>query len=192
MKRRILFTILLAVLGTQLRSSATEDHKRCVFRIEIVKDGGGMSRPGDTRVGDRVCIYEHDGGWLTGERHEGWHGIIGPPREARDDSFGGGAEFTARIRKLFKEAAIHDFDYDQAIQDARKIVWAETKSGGLALIGPHAVRVVADLEGTKFSFTAEGLGGSVEFYAPYSLELQKLKLLLDGIAYEYGRYSIFL
>jgi hypothetical protein len=190
MRRRILFTILLAVFGTQVRSLAAGDRKQCVFLIEIVKDGGGMSRPGDTRVGDRVCIYEHEGGWLTGKRHEAWHGLIGPPREAQDDLFGGGAEFTARIRSLFREAAIHNFDYGQAIEDARKKGWAEKKI--LALVGPTTVSVFADLEGTRFSFTAEGLGASLEFYAPYSAELQKLKLLLDGIAYEYGRHRIFL
>lgn len=59
-------------------------------------------------------------------------------------------------------------------------------------MGFPTVKVHADFEGTQFTIQHAGLGTVLDFYAPLDPELQRLKELLDTVAYEYGRRRIFL
>lgn len=184
----LLFTLAL-LAGSQLCSAATENRK-CVFSIVITQNGGGASRPGDSRIGDGLFLYEYEGGWITGERREAWHGMFGPVQEPVTDLFGGGPEFTGRIREIFRKSQIHGIDFAAAVAAARQRAAADGKIHWLD--GPTTVEVFADLEGTHLSLTAVGLGAELDFFSPYNPELQQLKALLDAMAMEYGRHRIFL
>ena len=188
--RKILLLLALVIVAAAPPSSAATENRRCVFSIVIVHDGGGASRPGDTRVGDGLFLYEYAGGWITGERREAWHGLFGPAQEPVTDLFGGGPEFTAAIRAIFRQSQLHGIDFGAAVAAARQQAAVDGKI--MALVGPRTVEVSADLEGTHFSLTAEGLGAELDFFSPYSPELRRLKSLLDAIALEYGRHRVFL
>ena len=188
---KLLLFCLVALTSAQLCSAASEVTRRCVFSIEIVADGGGLHRIGDTSVGDKVVIYEYEDGWIIGERHEAWHGIAEPQRGPDDDRFGSGPQFTDDIRLVFKKAKLGSFNFDKALALARQKE-SQAKGPILVLVGPQTVKVFADFEGTHFSFTCAGLGATLDHLAQFSPEFQKLKSLLDSIAFEYGRHRIFL
>jgi hypothetical protein len=150
---------------------------RCVFRIEALTERGGLRQTDEPYLGTSIALYEYPGGYIVGYRHVSWR--------SEDLRFGGGAEFTQRIRKVFREAALRDFDFEKSVADAEK------KRGGhrepVFYSGFAELRFYADLEGTAFTFTSYAVRAKVEEYAAYSNELSRLKIVLDQIAYELGR-----
>lgn len=184
---KVYVAALLALLAVGAARAAPPDEKKCVFSIEVVAETlNGLHRPGDTAVGDSLFIYEHAGGWLTAERHEAWHGL-GAPQPANDELWGGGKEFTARIREAFKAARLAHFDFDRQLSIAKRV-----SGEGFVMIGSRTVRVRADLEGTTFAFQCDGLGFMLDLFSHADPELGRLKALLDQVSLEYGRHRLFL
>lgn len=184
---------LLALLSITCFSwcfAAPAEVKRCVFSIEVIRDGGGLRAADYTAVGDGIFLFEDADGRITGERHQRWDQADGlvfrcnPEKEV----FGGGAEFTARVRALFKKSAIQEMDFPAAAQAAQEQAMRQGRN--FVQTGEKTVAVFADLEGTRFRFSAAGLGWHLRSYAEYHAKLTALKALLDGIAYEYGRSRI--
>lgn len=181
--------VFLSLTCLKLCFAAPAEVKRCVFSIEIIRDGGGMWPTGYTAVGDGVFLFEHADGRITGERYEQWNASTGLPRELQKEVFARGNEFTRRVRELFKKCAIRELDFNAAVAAAQRAMPEEKM---FVNMGAKTVKVFAGLEGTRFSFSANGLGWHLEIYGTYSAKLRELKSLLDGVAYEYGRSRIFI
>ncbi len=183
--------LFLAVTCFQLCTAAPGDAKRCVFSIEVIRDGAGFKPLGYKVVGDGIFLYEHSDGQITAERYQQWDIQGGAPREPQREVFAGGKAFTQRVRDLFKKSAIRELDFP-AVHAAVLAAQQAMPEGGILITNGPSVRIYADLEGTRFTFSYEGLGSSLRFYADYNEKLRALKTLLDGVAYEYGRARIFL
>jgi hypothetical protein len=148
-----------------------------VFRVEALTEGGGIRKVTEPYVGTSIALYEYPDGFIVGIRHASWR------RE--DVRFGGGPEFTQRIRKTFRESALRDFDFEKCVAEAKRKMGSEGNIVGY--VGFPTLRFYADLEGTVFSFTAEAVRGKVDQYAKYNASLLRLKIVLDEIACELGR-----
>jgi hypothetical protein len=179
--------IFITALVLALPRVAFADARECVFSIEVVTDGGGLHRPGDTSVGDGIFIYEVPGGDLVAERREGWHGL-GSPQSPNDESWGAGKEFTSRIREAFRRAHLRDSDFRGTPLTGRQ----DLRTGVPLVIGARHIKVHADLEGTSFTLECEAFGSRLDFYSRSDPELAKLKTLLDQIAFEYGKTKLLL
>jgi hypothetical protein len=185
--------VFLSLTCLNLCIAAPAEVKRCVFSIEVIRDGGGLWPTGYTAVGDGIFLYEHADGQITAERYQRLDIQSGAPRVPEREVFADGKAFTQRVRDLFKKSAIRELDnpaFYAAELAARQAMPVPGKI--LVITGAATVRVYGDLEGTRFTFSYAGLGSCLEFYADYNEKLKALKALLDGIAYEYGRARIFL
>lgn len=187
LKNSLLAFLSLACL--KLCFAAPQAEKRCVFSIEVIRDGGGMADFGYTGVGDGIFLYEHADGQITGERYQRLEPYGTIRRMPEREVFGGGPEFTRRVRELFKKAAIKEVDFHAAVEAAKG---ALPPGKSYVQTGAKAVSVFADLEGTRFRFSYTGVGWHLKVYAEYDTKLGELKSLLDGVAYEYGRARIFI
>jgi hypothetical protein len=192
--------LFLSITCIGLCRAAPAETKRCIFSIEVTRDGGGMNDFGYTAVGDGIFLYEHADGGISGERYQRLDPNGAFRRMPEREIFGDGPEFTRRIRDLFKKSAIGELDFRaEAVAAseayARQVV-AEGKVFPAITIftGSKTIKIFADLEGTRFTINNRGpeLNHLLKSIGDYNEKLKGLKALLDGIAYEYGRARIFL
>jgi hypothetical protein len=184
---KIALLLLIAGLTAISFGGPLSDQRKCVFSIEIVADAtNGAFIPGETHIGDSISIYQYDSGLITAERHLAWH-RPGSQEPTENELWAGGKEFATRIRAAFNRAHLSDLDFEQDLLRAKGL-----SKEWHGFLGFPTVKVHADFEGTQFTIQHEGLGTILDVYAPLDPELQRLKGLLDAIAYEYGRRRIFL
>ena len=183
MKR--LHLVFLVALCLGLPRAVAVDEKKCVFSIEVVADGGGLHRPGDTAIGDFIRIYEQADGGLYAERYESWHGLDSP-RPPTDEFWGAGKEFTARVREAFRTAHLNNSELGKALAESKDL-----SVTGIVVVGSRTVEIHADLEGTSFSIRSDAVR-SLDYYTPKNPVLLRFKVLLEQIASEYGRTKLLL
>ena len=181
--------VFLSLTCLHLSIAAPAEVKRCVFSIEVIRDGGGMYPKRYTAVGDGIFLYEHADGRISGERYQRLEPNDGARRVPEREIFGAGPEFTRRIRDLFKKSALRERDFQAAVIAAQ-----QPRSDGkiFMVTGAKTERVFADLEGTQFDFSTPGIGWLLKNLADDNAKLRALKSLLDGVAFEYGRSRIFI
>ena len=183
---RSLLAILTWVWLTEglVVTTMAAEREQCVFGIEIVANGpGARLSADDTHIGEGFFIYEHTDGSLTVELRDRSHEARAS-RELKRRDLGGGPEFTERIRALFSEAKIHDFDFKAAMA-AAEVEAAREHAPGMGLMG-QKVRIFGDFAGTRFSAEAVEIEASINWYAKFNPDLTRLKALLDGITAALG------
>lgn len=193
---KTLFLALLSITCLNRCSAANAETKRCVFSIEVIRDGRGLKPQGYTAIGDGIFLYEHPDGQITGERYQQWDIQSGAPRDPQREIFGSGKAFSQTVRDLFKKSAVGEVDFQAEMLAAEQAATQHAISTGKVLpvtvSSGRTVRIYADLEGTRFTFSVGGLSAVLRLGVDHNEKLKALKALLDGIAYEYGRSRVFI
>jgi hypothetical protein len=159
---------------------ASDPAGKVVFYIKVVgEERNGLSREGDSRVGDQFALLEKPDGTMFVHEVEANHSMYAE-REGLDVTTPVDA---TRIRHLFREADLAGFDFKAQLLAADEE--EKTKRGRAAQIsggvGGTTVEVFCDFEGANFKFVCPGFQYVLNYKARYNAELARLLALLEDL-----------
>jgi hypothetical protein len=161
---------------------AESDNARCIFSLEVLSDGtNGMHIPGDTSIGEGVFLYQYIDGYIVGEVRRNKHGS----QTAFSERIGGGPEFRDRMIALFKSTGLHHMDFASDLDGAKSR--AELAGDHWGHVGFGKTKLTAHFEGTDVDIESECLVETLDHYARFEPEFQRLKNLVEQVELEYAK-----
>jgi len=178
------FIVCLLTVGCTTVQRSTREEPIGAFFAEISLTAGAFSGEEKSRTGFAFYIEENDG--IAGPRLTGYRF----KRGERVQIFGGSSDSASTVAAL-RQIGLRPFDFAAEVKSCASRLEADAKSRGEEFIPPFVLDgaeyeiVISTPEG-PFHLKEWNPGFTIDYYAPHSPAIAKLKKTLDILSQYYG------